>query len=394
MRGLADGLPPALHASSKFTAQGLRAGAAIQLRHAISVSGTRLKRGAPPALTPLPSFTPPSVVLTQTGVLPLLKRAVDIGRALASANSGPDAEAAAGFAAATQRVVDALDQHRARAVQYGVTPLFNLGHGPLAGVLEKQATKDGCVPGQPVVTNGGAGIRLTIPKVQYRRRVEPTGAKAKAGRVFNWDPVGSRWLRPAGKRAQNGAGLRTLKRDRRDWRCGTPGAYHVEGVPPGWQPWWDNASCVCLDPGVLLLLCSPEGLAVTKAQWYENRRAWIDYQPRPKDVRAAEAQMARDGGFSQAPGLLPFMGYLQAFWKAYPTLEAFHASRTQGGAREHKLDKLRSALDRTLHALAPRPQGTMGGGGAAGGGSGLVWRGPCVYGRGGGHTPVPSEIPL
>jgi len=333
-------------------------GAAITLRHFISSSGTRLKSGDFAALTPLPSVKPPSIVLTQRGVVPLLTRAVHIGTALVAASPGSEAaSAAAAVVRGTQEVLAALRAHGDRARVYGVTPLFSTCHPPLTRVLGKHAPAEGCVPGQPLVTNGGAGVRLLFSVPRYLRRVEPTGDNAQPGRVFNWDTVGSRWLRRAHKRGQNGAGLRTLKRDRRAWWCHVPGAYHMEGVPRSWRPWMDSASCISLDPGIRLLLCSPQGLAVTKAQWYQQRHVWQDYCTKPAVVGAAEAQLAKEGGQSQAPGVLAFSEYVKAFSRAYPTMEDFYCSRTQCVGRERKLDKLRSALDRILHWLAPRPQG-------------------------------------
>ena len=230
--------------------------------------------------------------------------------------------------------------------------MFHLGHPPLAQLLQKHGSS--FVPGQVVYTTGG--VRFCFPKVRYVRRYERVGADVRPGRLFNWDPRGSRWLRCARKRGMNGAGLRTMSRDKRSWRCWTPGAYHLEAVPDRWSPLLDGASCVIMDPGVLLPFCCADGRALTKEEWYRHRKIWLDFLPKPADVRAEEAGMGKRGGCAQAPGLVAFASYVAAFTKAYGKLSAYYSSATQAGAREYKRDKLRSMLDQLLHEFAPRPQ--------------------------------------
>ncbi len=360
-----DDLPPELKSVTSQVAEGLRVGAAVSLRHRISVAGTTLKSGGPPALTPLPSVLPCSVVLTRAGVKPLLTRALELGTARAQSTAAGvtagDRESARVYVAATEAILAAVKGARrggrATAREYGVAPLFSATHKPLVKVLAKHHSQ--CVSGEVVVTNGGAGLRLVIPVTRFLRRVEKRHADGEVphGQLFNWSPKGSRWLRRAYKRGQNGAGLRTVRRDKVAWRCCTPGPYDPEALPQKWQPHWDGAEVVCLDPGVLLVLCSHDGRALSKDDWYRMRRAWVDFLPKPKHVRAAEASLGKDGGHAQSPGVHAFATYVHEFWRAYPTLVSHYGSRVQSAAREHKQDKLRAALDRILFALAPRPQG-------------------------------------
>ena len=349
-----EGLPPCLLATlSAQTKQGLRAGATIALRAHISAMGTRLRNGNPPAVTPLAGAAPSSVTLTRHGVLPLLRRAHKLGLETAG-RLQEDAAAAAHATAIASHVgslVTALAEAPDMAASLGVTPLFNLSHGPLKDLLRKRRTPH-AVPGEPVFTGGG--IRFTFPKVVYVRRMERTGEQVKAGRLFNLHPKGSSWLRPARGRGKNGAGLRTLSRDKRAWRCLTPGAYHPDAVPVRWRPWWDGARCSVLDPGVVLILCADNGWALSKAEYYRFRRVWADFVPKPTEVRQCEEKLGRTGGPSQAAGLLSFTQYVTAFQAQYPSLAAYYNSPAKARAKEHKGDKLRSLLDQVLMQLAPR----------------------------------------
>jgi hypothetical protein len=306
VRSPLEGVPSVFTSIQQQTAEGLRVGASICLRAHIAAAGTRRKNGTPFAITPLPGMTPSSIVLTRHGVMPLLQRAVELGTGRATRGDAVgDVAAADGARAAVgavQLLLTRLRESPEQAASLGVTPLFNVTHPPLAQLLHKHETST--VRGQVVYTTGG--VRLCFPCVRYVRRMEARGAQVKAGRLFNWNPRGTRWLRPAGKRGVNGAGVRTLSRDRQGWRCWTPGAYHPEGVAKKWQPSWDDAHCVIIDPGVLLPLCTSDGRALTKAEWYRARSIWLDFVPKCSDVQdKVDALRQRDLPPCLAPSPLP-----------------------------------------------------------------------------------------
>ena len=344
IRSPVEGLPAALTASQQVL-DGLRVGATVTLRAHISRCGTRLKNGSPPAISPLPRAVPASVTLTRTGVAPLLRRAAAAARRCGATQ----------VADATERVLAALSDpaHAAAAQADGVSALFDVtGHQPLARLLAKHGMST--VPGEVTLTS--AGIRITFPSVRFTRRLERRGEHNTPGRLFNWNPRGNAWLHAAPARGHNGAGLRTLSRNWKDWVCAVPGPYAPDGIPEGWQLEWDGARAVFADPGLLLCLCLADGRALSKAQWYELRNTWADFVPKPKAVVRAEAAMARQGGQARHPGTLGFMRYVGAFHAAQPVLCGYYGSRSRAAAREHKQDRLRSLLDQVLRELAPNPQ--------------------------------------
>ena len=353
VRGPLHGLPPCFESMSAQTVGGLRAGACLALRAHCASLGTVLRSGAPPALTPLPGASPSSVPLTAHGVLPLLERAAHmesqrLGVAVPTGGPGGPVRPVPQL----RTLVDQLRANPAAAAALGTTPLFNLAHPPLQALLAKHNTAT--VPGEPLYTGGG--LRVVFPVVRYQRRVERIGETVAPGRLFNWSLKGRSWLRRASARGKNGSGLRTLSRDWKGWACWTPGPYHPEGVPKRWRPWHDTASCVVIDPGVILPIVTSRGLALSKRQWYKLRGVWADFVPTPHGVATAEASVGKGGRRRQAPGLVAFSRYLRAFHEAYGRTEQYYVSRAQTGAREHKQDKLRSLLAQLLHALAPRPQ--------------------------------------
>ena len=357
LRSPVAGLPPAVQQAKLGTSgeQGLRAGACLALRHHIAAAGTALKSGLPPAVTPLPSATPFSVVLTQAGVVPLLRRAVALGREAAAraADSGDAAGSARATATAdtTAALVTALGAARGeRGGSLGTTALFNSHHPPLVKLLRKRRCH-GVVPGEPVFT--GAGIRITFPVVRLLRRVERRGKEVRPGRLYSWHGKGAGWLRPAPAPGKNGAGLVSRSTDWRAWRCLTPGGYSPDGVPQGWQPWMDGCNVAVLDPGAVLIVCEAGGRALSKREYYRFQKIWNDFLPRPAAVRGAEAALGRDGGPAQSPGLLAFLRYAAAFHRAYPTLQSYYGSPARARARELKGDRLRSLLDQLLTELAP-----------------------------------------
>lgn len=353
----AQDLDPCLSAESMQVAQGLRAWACISLRAHMSWAGTVLRNKRRPQVTPLSGAVPKAVVLTRHGVAHLLERAVLLGeqRAVEADTAGDAAAAVAARVMATQTmlVLTALKAHPHRAHELGVTPLFNVGHPSLAALLTKHRVDH--VPGDVVFT--GRGLRVTFQIVRFVRRMERRGAEVVPGRLFNWRPKGNAVFRHGGPRGKNGAGLRTLSRNWKDWRCGCPGPYHPEGVMKRWEPWWDDAACVVIDPGVLLPLCCADGRVLSKDQWYRHRKVWADFVPKPPEVRQAEAGMAKVAGEARAPGLISFMAYVKEFNRVHvDALLPYYSSPSLLGAREHKGDKLRSLLGQLLHELAPRPQ--------------------------------------
>ena len=342
VRSAVYGLPEFLSASEQVQ-DGLRVGAALSFRAHASRSGTRLKNGSLPAVTPVPGAVPASVVLTPKAVLPLL----DMAQALASRRG----EVA--IAAATARVANALRAHPAAAKAEGTSPLFDLaGHRPLARLLSTHGVAT--IPGEVILTGGG--LRVTFTAVRFVRRMERCGDSVTPGRLFNWRPKGNGWLYAATARGRNGAGLRTVSRNWKDWVCGVAGAYDLEAIPEGWQLEWDGATVVVVDPGLLLPLCLADGRALSKGQWYRLRSVWADFVGKPRAVRKAEAELGRTGGQGRHPGAVAFARYVSAFHKAQPLLSSYYGSTVKAGAREYKMDKLRSLLDQLLMELAPNPQ--------------------------------------
>ena len=345
VRSPVHGLPESMP-TPQTVLDGLRVGAAVALRAHISRSGTVLQNGSSPAITPLPRAVPAAVVLTRTGVAPLLTRA-------AVAAWGSSSPGGRDMAAAIEHVLAALHASPAAAAEDGTTPLFNVtGHRPLARLLAKHGVSS--IPGEVILTGGG--IRITFRTVRFVRRLERVGDQVTPGRLFNWSPKGNSWLRPAPAHGRNGAGLRTLSRSWKDWVCGVAGAYDPEGVMEGWQPDWDGAKVVVADPGLLLPLCLSDGRALPKALWHRLRRTWADFVPKPKHVRRAEVAMGQAGGQARHAGSLTFLRYVAAFHAAEPDLTAYYGSAKKNGAREYKLDKQRSLLDQLLQELAPSPQ--------------------------------------
>ena len=356
VRSATEGLAPCFTTQglSTQTTEGLRAAACLSLRAHISERGTRLKGNRLPAVTPLPGATPSSVILTRSGVVPLLRRAVLAGRVRAEGLTGDAAAHALAVAASTEDLVRALFRKgNTAAVQaLGVTPLFNLQHASLEALLRKHGATN--VPGEPLYTGGG--VRIVFPVVRFVRGLERTGAQVKPGRLFSWLPGGQAWLRSACPRGHNGAGVRTLSRDWKAWRMWTPGPYDPEGVPEHWQPWQEDATCVVIDPGVVLVLACHDGRVLSKAEWHRARATWRDFVRKPAPIRLAEAKLGKVGASAQAPGLHTFLRYAAAFHKAYPSAAAYYSSSAKVGGREYKQDKLRSLLTQLLNELAPRPQ--------------------------------------
>ena len=353
-----EDLHPDLQSLSKQVCHGLRAWASIALRSHISRAGTVLRSKKRPTLTPLPSAAPSSIVLTRIGVLPLLRRAILLGhdRAVAAEAAGQASVAAAArdVSQQTAELVQALQASTPRALELGVTPLLHVGHGSLAALLHKHQLPS--VPGQVVFTGGG--LRVTIPVVRFVRRMEKRADAVSPGSLFNWDPRGNSFLRPGGARGRDGAGLRKLSRNWKDWLCCRPGAYDPEGVPKNYQESWDNATSVHMDPGILLCLTCSDGRALSKARWYKLRQTWADFVPTPAAVRQAEAGMGKGGGGGpRAPGLAAFSAYVAEFHRVHgTTLSPYYGSSSVLASKEYKADKLRSLLSQLLHELAPRPQ--------------------------------------
>ena len=353
-----EDLHPDLQSLSKQVCHGLRAWASIALRSHISRAGTVLRSKKRPTLTPLPSAAPSSIVLTRIGVLPLLHRAILLGhdRAVAAEAAGQASVAAAArdVSQQTAELVQALQASTPRALELGVTPLLHVGHGSLAALLHKHQLPS--VPGQVVFTGGG--LRVTIPVVRFVRRMEKRADAVSPGSLFNWDPRGNSFLRPGGARGRDGAGLRKLSRNWKDWLCCRPGAYDPEGVPKNYQESWDNATSVHMDPGILLCLTCSDGRALSKARWYKLRQTWADFVPTPAAVRQAEAGMGKGGGGGpRAPGLAAFSAYVAEFHRVHgTTLSPYYGSSSVLASKEYKADKLRSLLSQLLHELAPRPQ--------------------------------------
>jgi hypothetical protein len=257
------------------------------------------------------------------------------------------------IAAATARVANALRAHPAAAKAEGTSPLFDLaGHRPLARLLSTHGVAT--IPGEVILTGGG--LRVTFTAVRFVRRMERCGDSVTPGRLFNWRPKGNGWLHAATARGRNGAGLRTVSRSWKDWVCGVAGAYDLEAIPEGWQLEWDGATVVVVDPGLLLPLCLADGRALSKGQWYRLRSVWADFVGKPRAVRKAEAELGRTGAQGRHPGAVAFARYVSAFHKAQPLLSSYYGSTVKAGAREYKMDKLRSLLDQLLMELAPNPQ--------------------------------------
>ena len=91
-------------------------------------------------------------------------------------------------------------------------------------------------------------------------------------------------------------------------------------------------------------------------EWYRARSIWLDFVPKCSDVQDKVDALRQRGGHAQSPGVAAFTRFCAEFCKVFPTVSAYYSSGTQAGAREYRMDKLRSMLDQLLHQLAPRPQ--------------------------------------